>query len=102
MPHGALSLLALLAGLAAYLAAPAFIALIRQHPERRLICKLSPLTLMSFILWIVLIAWAGTGRRDDALISRYVGTLRGSNRLPVAITVLVLAGMAGSAATLLA
>ena len=51
---------------------------------------------------IVLIAWAGTGRRDDALISRYVGTLRGSNRLPVAITVLVLAGMAGSAATLLA
>lgn len=102
MPHGALPLLALLAGLGAYLAAPALIALIRRHPERRLICKLSPLTLMSFILWIVLIAWAVTGRRDDALISRYVATLRGSNRLPLAITLLVLAGIAGSAFTLLA
>lgn len=102
MPHSVLPLLALLAGLGAYLAAPALPALIRRHPERHLIYRLSPLTLMSFILWIALIAWAVTGHRDDALMSRHVAKLRGSNRLPLAIILLVLVGMAGSAVTLLA
>jgi hypothetical protein len=101
MSHGAFLLLSLLAGLVVYGGAPGFIALVRRHPERRLIYTLCPLTLLSFILWMVLLAWAFTGRRDDAIISRYVAKLRGDNRLPLAITLLVLAGFAGSLLTLL-
>jgi len=43
-----------------------------------------------------LVAWAFTGRRDDALVSRYVARLGGDNRLPVAITARVVTGLAGS------
>ena len=96
MLHGPLLFPALLAVLVTYLAAPALIALAQQHPERRLIYKLSPLTLLSFILWLVLLAWASTGRRDEAIISRYVARLRGNNQLPLVITLLVLLGLTGS------
>lgn len=96
MSHPALILLTLLLGLAIYIAIPSLVALARQHPERRLIYKLSPLCLLSVILWLVLVAWAFTGQRNDAIISRYVSKLRGNNRLPLAITLLVLFGLAGS------
>jgi hypothetical protein len=56
---------------------------------------------LSFLLWLALLAWALTGQRDDALISRYVAKLRGSNRLPMAIALLVFAGLAGSLVPLL-
>jgi len=46
-------------------------------------------------------AWASTGRRDDALISRYVAKLRGNNRFPLVIALLVTAGIVGSFITLL-
>ncbi|WP_448663341.1 hypothetical protein ACG3SL_01315 [Sphingomonas sp. CJ20] len=98
--QGSLLLLAILTLLAAYLAAPALVGLARHHPERRLIAKLSPLTLLSFVLWLALLAWAFTGRRDDARIARYVARLRESNRLPVAIAALVVVGLAGSLLTL--
>lgn len=101
MTHKAILLLAVVAILVVYLAIPAIIALVRKHPERRLIYKLIPLTLLSGILWLVLIAWAYTGQRDDAVISRWVARLRGNNRLPVAIALLVLAGATGSFFTLL-
>jgi hypothetical protein len=60
-----------------------------------LIYKLSPLSLFSFVLWLVLVAWAFTGKRDDAIISRYVARLQENNRLPIVITLLVLFGLAG-------
>jgi len=100
MSRGVL-LLILLAALVIVLGAPAFIALVKRHPERRLIYQLTPLTLLSFTLWAVLLAWAFTGNRDDAIISRWVMKLRANNRLPLAITLLVLAGLAGSLITLL-
>ena len=84
-----------------YLAIPAVIALLRRHPERRLIYKLIPLTLLSFLLWFGLIAWAFTGQQDNALISRYVAKLRENNRLPWLIAALVVLGLAGSLFTLL-
>ena len=101
MQDRAFLLIALLLGLAAFAAAPALVALVRQHPDRRLIYKLSPLTLLSFILWFGLIAWAATGRRDDAVISRYVAKLRANNLLPLAITALLLVGVAGSVIAML-
>ncbi|KQN05262.1 hypothetical protein ASE85_20365 [Sphingobium sp. Leaf26] len=96
MSDAALILTALLLGLVIYIAIPPLVAFTRQHPERRLIYKLSPLCLLSLILWLVLVAWAFTGQRNDAIISRYVSKLRGDNRLPLAITLLVLLGLAGS------
>lgn len=84
----------------AYVAAPPLIAWVRKHPERKLIYKLTPLTLLSFLLWVALIGWAASDRRDDAVISRYVAKLRESGRLPWAIAVVVLVGLAGSLVTL--
>lgn len=101
MPEAYGVAIALVVGLLLFLAAPAAIALIRQHPERRLIYRLTPLSLLSFMLWLFLLAWAFTGHRDDALLSRYVTRLRGNNRLPLAIGVLVLLGLAGGLLPLL-
>jgi hypothetical protein len=90
-----LVLITLLLGLVILTAIPPIVALARQHPERQLIYKLSPLSLFSFVLWLVLVAWAFTGKRDDAIISRYVARLQENNRLPIVITLLVLFGLAG-------
>jgi uncharacterized membrane protein len=94
-------LFAVLLGIALFAATPALVALIRKHPDRKLIYKLSPLTLLSFLLWFALIAWAASDKRDDAVISRYVAKLRGNKRLPLIIGLLVAAGLAGSALMLL-
>ncbi len=96
-----LLLIALLLGLTAYIGAPAGIAFLRRHPESSLIYKLSPLSLLSFLLWLVLIAWAFTGQKDEAVISRYIARLRGKKRLPLAITLLVVLGLGGSLLPLL-
>lgn len=96
MDHPALALTALMLGLGAYIAVPSLAALVRHHPERRLIYKLSPLCMLSVILWLALVAWAFTGQRNDAVTSRFMAKLRGTNRLPFAITLLVLLGLAGS------
>lgn len=95
-PEKMLLLFALLAGIAAFVAAPAAIALIRRHPDRGLICKLSPLALLSFVLWFFLMAWACTGTRNDAVISRYVTKLRDNRHLPLVIAGLVVLGLVGS------
>lgn len=101
MPQKIALVLALMAGVSAFIAAPAVIALVRKHPERRLIYKLSPLALLSFVLWFFLLAWACTGTRNDAVISRYVMKLRDNRHLPLAIASLVVLGLIGSLAALL-
>jgi hypothetical protein len=88
--------LVLLAVTALFIAIPALIAWIRKHPERRLIYKLSPLAIFSFLLWFALIAWAASDQRDDAVIQKYVAKLRANNRLPLLIALLVLGGLATS------
>ncbi|MGB7409092.1 MAG: hypothetical protein WA908_11345 [Pontixanthobacter sp.] len=89
-------LAAVLTGLILFMAVPGIIALIRRHPERRLIYKLCPLTFLSFLLWFALIAWAWTGNMTDSIINRYVARLRENNRLPIIIAGLVVLGIAGS------
>ena len=101
MEARAVAILAAVIALALYLAAPALVALLRRHPERKLIYKLSPLTFFSLLLWAALIAWGASGRRDDALISKYVAKLRNNNRLPLVVALLVAAGLASSALMLL-
>ena len=80
----------------AFITAPAIIAWLRKHPDRHLIYKLTPLALLSFLLWLALIAWAVSDKRDDAVIQKYVAKLRANNRLPIVIGLLVVAGLAGS------
>jgi hypothetical protein len=83
-----------------FTALPAIIALVRRHPGRKLIAQLTPFTLVSLLLWIALLVWAVSDKRDDATISRYVARLRGSWRLPAAIGVLVVIGLVGTTITL--
>jgi hypothetical protein len=87
--------------LAVYLAVPPLVAAFRRHPERKTIYKLTPLTLLSFLLWVALIAWAGSKQHDDALIQKYVRKLRDRNLLPWVIGSLVALGVVGSLATML-
>lgn len=89
-------LFTLLIALVAFLAAPALIAWLRKHPDRKLIYKLSPLAMLSFLLWFALIAWAASDQRDDAVISKYMTKLRANNRLPILVALLVAGGLAGS------
>src|SRR5688572_16209362 len=98
----ALALVGVYVGVAVILFVPALIALARRHPDRKLIVRLSPLTLVSLILWVALLMWAVSDKRDDAVISRYVALLRGSRYFPMVIGLLVMVGAAGTAWTLLA
>lgn len=78
-----------------FIAAPAIVALARQHPERATIAKLTPLSAFSFILWGALLAWAASDKRDDTVIAKYVAKLRERNLLPWIVGGLVVAGAAG-------
>ncbi len=82
-----------------FIAAPALIASLRRHPERRLIYKLSPLSLFSFILWGALIVWAAADQRRDGVISKYVEKLRANNCLPWVIVALLALGIISSLLT---
>lgn len=96
MPKEVLAILVSLGVIAAFVAVPAVIAAVRRHPERRLIYKLAPLTLFSFLLWFALIAWAGSKQHDDAVIQKYVNKLREGKLLPLVIAALVVIGAVGS------
>lgn len=100
MPDKMLAVAALVVVVLAIVGLPAVVAAIRNHPERRLIYKLTPLAALSFILWGVLLAWAITGVRDDAVMSRLFNRARRSRYLPAMIGGLVLVGMVGTALTL--
>lgn len=97
-PETATALIAVFVAFAIFLAIPPLIALVRKHPERVTIYKLTPLTLFSFILWIALIVWAASNKRDDAVISKYIAEMRERKLLPWVVGFLVLAGVAGSVA----
>lgn len=96
------ALIAVFAAVALILCVPALIAFARRHPDRKLIARLSPLTLVSFVLWVALLVWAVSDKRDDAIISRYIARLRGGRQFPMAIGFLLVAGVVSTAWTLLA
>lgn len=39
-----------------------------------MLALLNVVSLFSFMLWLALLAWARTGRRDHPVIARYLGT----------------------------
>lgn len=78
-----------------FIAIPPVIALARRHPERRTIAKLAPLSVILFILWGALLAWAASDKRDDAVIGKYVAKLRERNLLPWIVGGLVAVGAIG-------
>ena len=86
-----------LALLLLFVAVPAIVAVVRRHPDAPTIAKLTPLALFSFALWIALIIWAASDKRDDAVISKYIARLRQGNLLPWVIGGLVVVGLASGA-----
>lgn len=88
-------LLALTSGFLLFIFAPMLIAYATRHPERKRIAALNPLALLSFLLWGALIVWAVGGKRDDSVIAQFVEKQR--RHLPLVVTVLVVAGVAGGA-----
>ena len=86
---------AVLLGVLVFNFIPAIIAFARRHPERRLIAGLNPLSLLSFLLWFALLAWAVGGKRDDGVIGRFVGSE--GNRKPLVALVAILVGIGVSA-----
>lgn len=76
---------------------PTLIAYARRHPERRLLASLNVLSLLSFLLWVALFVWAVGGKRDDGVISRFVGNPANRRRLGVAVAALVGIGVATTA-----
>jgi hypothetical protein len=88
-------------GVVLFIATPVLIALVRRHPERATIARLTPFAAISFILWTALLTWALFGKRDDGVIATYIARLRERRLLPVIISVLVVVGIIGSAMTFL-
>ena len=80
---------------------PTFVAYGRNHPERQLIGRLNVLSLISFALWLALIAWAIGGARDDSTINRFVKSSENRGRLIAIVVVLVTIGVASTAYALI-
>lgn len=91
----------LICGFVLFLLIPVLIAYARRHPERRTIARLSPFGVLSMILWVALIVWAASDKRNDAVIAKYVARLRERNLLPLVVGGLVAVGLLGVTATLL-
>ncbi|OYQ27700.1 hypothetical protein CHU93_10590 [Sandarakinorhabdus cyanobacteriorum] len=76
---------------------PTAIAYARRHPERALLARINILSILSFLLWLALMAWAVGGARNDAVINRFV---HNKAQRPLLIGVLVLLVGGGLALTL--
>lgn len=76
---------------------PAAIAFARRHPDRALIGKLNVLSLLSFLLWLALMAWVLGGARNDAVINRFVHS-RAQRPLLIGLLVLLVGGGAATTA----
>ncbi len=76
---------------------PVAIAWGRKHPDLKTIAKLSPLSILSFALWLALIVWAATDKRNDTVVSRYIEKVREKNLGPWIIVGLVVLGVGGTA-----
>ncbi len=88
-------------GVVLFVAAPLLIALVRWHPERGTIDRLTPFAALSFVLWTALLTWALFGKRDDSVIAHYVVRLRERRLLSLIVGGLVVVGAIGSALTFL-
>ncbi|MBC7506631.1 MAG: superinfection immunity protein [Sandarakinorhabdus sp.] len=80
---------------------PTFIAFARNHPDRRLLASLNLLSLLSFLLWFALLAWALGGQRNDGIIGRFVGNPGNRKRLFALVAILVGIGVSTTAYALI-
>ena len=76
---------------------PTLIAFVRRHPERRLIGQLNIVSILSFLLWAALLAWALGGKRNDSVINRFIGQPGQRGRLVAILATLVGLGVATTA-----
>ncbi len=76
---------------------PTLIAFARRHPERRLIGQLNILSILSFLLWAALLAWALGGKRNDSVINRFIGRPGQRGRLIAIVATLLGLGVATTA-----
>jgi hypothetical protein len=91
-----LTIVIVVAALVVFVTLPALIALIRRHPEARTIARLTPFAAVSIVLWVALLTWAVSDKRDDSIVARYVARLRERRLLPWVVGVLAAAGLVGS------
>ena len=96
MPKEVLAIIVSVGLIVAFMGVPMVIAAFRRHPDRKLIYKLAPLAIFSFLLWFALIAWAASKQHDDAIVQKYVNKQREGKLLPLVIGALVLIGAIGS------
>jgi hypothetical protein len=76
---------------------PTLVAFVLRHPERRLIGQLNILSILSFLLWMALLAWAAGGKRNDSVINRFIGQPGQRGRLIAIVATLVGLGVATTA-----
>ena len=70
---------------------PTAIAFARRHPERALLARINILSILSFLLWLALMAWAVGGWRNDSVINRFVNN-RAQRPLLIGLLVLLVGG----------
>lgn len=78
---------------------PAAVAFARRHPDRVLLAKLHVLSLLSFLLWMALMAWAVGGTRNDAVINRFIHNPAQRPLLIGLVVLLVGGGLVATAVT---
>ena len=71
---------------------PSVIAFLRRHPERRTIAALNVASLVSFLLWGALLAWAVGGGRSGT-IDRFLADPRNRQRGALVLGGLFLTGL---------
>lgn len=79
---------------------PTAIAFARRHPERALLARINILSILSFLLWLALLAWAVGGTRNDAVINRFINNRAQRPLLIGLLVVLVGGGLAVTLASL--
>ncbi len=99
MSHTAIVVIAV-AAVVVFVTLPALIATLRTHPERRTIWQLTPFAAASFILWVALLTWAVSDKRNDGVVARHVARLRERRLLPFVVGALVVVGLLGSVVAL--
>ncbi len=68
---------------------PAVIAYAQRHPRRHTLAALNVVSLFSFALWLVLMAWAVGGRRDDSRVAMFLSKRQNQLMLGVSIGLMV-------------
>lgn len=64
---------------------PTVIAYAQMHPRRSRLAALNVVSLFSFALWVVLMAWAIGGRKDDSRVAMFLGKRQNQLMLGVSI-----------------